>query len=250
MKMSSSDIESSYGFVAVIDALGVSSRDIEQSKDFLRNLNKLLKDMESLTKSFAEFDKNVPVPELYTFGDTIIFTWDVGKDRIMKGLGPIGAWFCRLILSGVHKKMLLRGAISIGEYVTKENTVIGPALADAAQWYNDADWFGIILTPTLEFHLLTCIYSDNKNRIHYFEQWFVNYNIPWKGESKRKMWCIAWPYKLLLNDSIENSLCILSTMLWDFPKPKGTENKYYHSYKFFKWYFKKIRPHIVEDYPE
>lgn len=242
-------IDVSYGIVALIDALGVSSYSITSSIEFLKNRNKVIELLKSLTNKMGQLETEVAEPKIYTFGDNVIFTWAIGQDRVMKALAAVGEWLSLLIIQGLSNNMLFRGAVSVGEYVTEKNTVIGPAVADVAAWYENADWFGICLTPTLEFHLISLINDDNKMK-NYLARWFVQYEVPYKEGRTKKQWCIAWPYRIWANsDNDPAPIPMLAIVLWDYPKPKGTETKYYNSLDFFTWYGEKISHQIEEKYP-
>ncbi|MEW8375851.1 MAG: hypothetical protein AB2722_18240 [Candidatus Thiodiazotropha sp.] len=226
-----------FGFVALLDALGVSSYDIEAAKKFLGDRDWLLKQLEPLNKKFSEFEEEIPSPTIFSFGDTIIFTWNVGDDRIMKGLVPVAEWLNLAVMLGLSRKMLLRGSLAVGKYIAFENTVIGPAVADAAAWYEDADWFGVTLTPTTEYHLISLIETwDKSNGSLDIEKWFVEYDVPRKGATCKRQWVLSWPYQAWASDKPPSPIGTLATILWDLPKPKGTEDKYRNTFEFYKWY--------------
>jgi len=231
------DYRTGFGFVALLDALGVSSYDIEAAKEFLSDRDWLLKQLEPLNKKFSEFEKDIPSPIIFSFGDTIIFTWDIGDDRIMKGLVPVAEWLRVAIMLGLSRKMLLRGSLAVGKYIAFENTVIGPAVADAAAWYEDADWFGVTLTPTTEYHLISLIetWDKSKGRLD-IEKWFIEYDVPKKGGIHKKQWVVSWPYQAWASDKPPSPIGTLATLLWDLPKPRGTEDKYRNTFEFYKWY--------------
>jgi hypothetical protein len=247
-KRSKFDSTSSFGFIALLDALGVSSYSLESSKIFIRNRDILIEQLQTISAKLGELERDLISPEIFTFGDTLLFTWNVGKERIMKGLVPVGEWISTAILLGIRYKMLFRGSISVGEYITEKNTVVGPAVADAAAWYEDADWFGVTLTPSLEFHLISLIESEYGKEKVDFEKWFVEYPIPRKMGNKRQ-WCVSWPYKIWESQKPPSPKSTLSTMLWDFPKPKGTETKYQNSFQFFLWYGKTVYSRMKEKTP-
>ncbi|HLE88365.1 MAG TPA: hypothetical protein VI727_11965 [Candidatus Brocadiaceae bacterium] len=191
MKTKGFDLDngSSFGIVAILDVLGVSSYSLESTKSFLRSRNVLIEQLQPLSEKFSEFEEDLCPPEISTFENTLIFTWVVGKDRVMKGLVPVAEWLSTAVNLGIYHKMLLRGAISVGEYVIEKNTVIGQAVA--AAWYEDADWFGVTLTSSIEFHLISLIESEYGKDTGGFEKWFVEYDVPRKGSMKKKQRCVV-----------------------------------------------------------
>lgn len=194
----------------------------------------------------STLETNLPGPTVRTFGDTILFTWNVGKDRVMKSLWPVADWLQRILYLGLYRGLALRGAVSVGEYLEAEDTVIGPAVADAAAWYEQADWFGAMLTPALKYHLITAIDSPGLSDMQ-CERWFVEYDVPLKGGGKLKQWVVAWPYLVYASKKPPTPRATLATILWSFPKPKGTESKYENSFRFFEWYGHEVFPRVHDD---
>lgn len=41
-----------------------------------------------------------------------------------------------------------RGAVSVGDFYEYSTALIGPAVDEAAEWHDQADWAGVILTPS------------------------------------------------------------------------------------------------------
>jgi hypothetical protein len=86
-------------------------------------------------------------------------------------------------------KLFLRGAISQGEYIfdtsEKNVTVIGPAIDDAHDYYEQADWIGVIQTQDCKEKYLANLKSiaEKEKRpleviIEYYQFLFVLCNIP------------------------------------------------------------------------
>ena len=239
-----------YGIVIILDALGVSNYRIDETIEFIRKRNDLIKSLESFENLKVSKVPDIPRVKIATFGDTIIFTWATGKNNVTKMLPNIGEWMRATIRWGVANEILLRGSISIGEYIADGSTVLGPAIADAAAWYEAAEWFGVILTPKSQLYCISLIErarnNQDPNNVS-FEDCFVNYSVPLKNGSKC-LWAISWPYDFFAQeDDKMSALEVLSTALWYFPMPKGTESKYENSIKFFNWYGKKIYPKIKKD---
>lgn len=65
------EIKPCFGFVAILDALGVSSYDMNAAKVFLENRLWILNNLESLGEKFGEFEDSILSPQIYTFGDTV-----------------------------------------------------------------------------------------------------------------------------------------------------------------------------------
>jgi hypothetical protein len=238
-----------YGIVVMLDALGVSNYRIDETISFIQKRNELIQWLESFENLQVSKVPDLPRVKIATFGDTIIFTWATGKNNVTKMLPNIGEWVRTTIRWGVANEILLRGSISIGEYIADGTTVLGPAIADAAAWYEAAEWFGVILTPKSQLYCISLIErsrnNENPNNVS-FEDYFVNYPVPLKTGPKN-LWAISWPYDFFnLQDDKMSALEVLSTALWYFPMPKGTESKYENSIAFFNWYGTDIYPKLKQ----
>jgi hypothetical protein len=233
-----SDIQ--YGFVAMLDVLGASLYDIQSAQQFIVNRDELLEELNSIESELSDFEDSLPSPRITTFGDTIVFTWAVGPERIMKALYGVGEWLRASVRWGIAHGMLLRGALSVGEFISEESTILGPAVADCASWYEAANWFGVILTPSAGLHMTSLAESSTRidalKSINYMK-WFVEYDVPLKG-GKQIMWASSWPFDTWANhrEGQVTPLEALTVLLWELPIPKGTESKCSNSIEFFKWF--------------
>ena len=142
--------------------------------------------------------------------------------------------------------MLLRGAISIGEFVTKDNTVIGPAVADAAQWYENCNWIGIVATPKYGYafqHFVESFSFKNPQILEVVNRYLVPYDVPLRNGNKNRMWSVAWPSTLFDKKKGRHEVsakCAVSLSFSEFPIPLGTEIKYKNTMEFVDWYGEKI----------
>lgn len=237
-----------YGFVAILDVLGASSYNIEESVKFLEKRDTLLEKLKNVQNELMKPVQGVPQPEVAVFGDTIVFTWAVGKEQSLKLLPGVALWLRSAIKHSLCDKLFLRGAFSIGSYIFKDATVLGPAISDAASWYQETDWFGVILTPACQFHLVAFLeHASQEPQLEKFtfDNLFVPYPVPLKNVTRRNMWAISWPQDFWMKgDSELNAKAIFASLLIDIPIPKGTETKYQNSLAFFEWYGREIFPRL------
>jgi hypothetical protein len=82
------------------------------------------------------------------FGDTLLITYEI-KDRSKEQQYFVGLGFIlRLFLcEALQLGLMFRGSLSLGDYVDKDSVVLGPAISDAAAWYEELDMMGVVLTP-------------------------------------------------------------------------------------------------------
>lgn len=255
-------MEKQFGFIAMLDALGVSNYKIDEASQFIRQKNALISELEKEADDITALFNNViaegklefPKMTIATFGDTLIICWptDSPKDSLIKFPG-IGRWLQGAIALGIKYGILLRGSISIGEYLIEGNTtILGPAIADANAWAEEADWFGVILTPHCQIFLTTLL--DNKamretTKVN-GDYLCVKYPVP-THNGKKDLFVISWPYFFLGRfKNREPGSVTLSQLLSNHNIPKGVESKYENSIEFFTWYEEKKYPALLEDMKE
>lgn len=146
----------------------------------------------------------------------------------------------------------LRGAMSVGEYIEGGNCVLGPAVADAAAWYEQADWIGVVSTPSCYFSILTLTESPlppDTPKDFTFLKWFVEYDVPLRDGSTKRLWAIPWPYDVLackIPQAKHGMVLKAGAILKEMTIPKGTESKYFNSFDFFQWYAENVFPNLEE----
>jgi hypothetical protein len=244
--------EKKFGVVAMLDALGGRVFNIEETQRFLERRQKFLDDPD-LKKTFQQMcryatERKTEPPRLFTFQDSIILHWNVGSTNFKKYpefvLPQIGAWLVNSIVTGLIVGFPTRGAVAIGEYVQDATSLLGPAVSDAAAWYEKADWFGVIATPACghrishlaEFFDLKKRPLDDKN----VSSWFFRYKVPLTGGNFARMWAVSWPRCLCVISSGQQYTprWSLFNTLAQFPVPPGTENKYANTIRFFDTYMR------------
>ncbi len=237
--------------VVMLDALGVRNLSIEESRRFvvlLKDLkDNLIQVIDGAHDDVKEYVKNnsknvkggnaddsisIPKPNVITFGDTILVIWPTRDDTKFAQLSAIGPMLQGLIWFGLRVGLLLRGSISIGEYIYQHEsvTVVGPAISDVAGWYEEAKWIGLIATPRCGIWI--SMLDDS-------EHGFVRYDVPLKSSSM-ELWSLAWPKYFYfdrydVDDGHKNPKSILLSTLKDKYIPKGVEIIYNNTIKYFDW---------------
>lgn len=167
-----------FGIVVVMDALGAKSLTIEGAFEFLQLRDNLVLDLPLLydaiqtemVKHLVDIDEAGDVSkesegrfpfqpvkhEVLTFGDSFILLYPCSVEEIALALKWVAEWCAHVMSCAMEQKVFLRGAFSVGEYLyggSHSNTVLGPAVADAASWCEQADWIGVTVTPSAGYFL-------------------------------------------------------------------------------------------------
>jgi hypothetical protein len=152
-----------------------------------------------------------------------------------------------VLVTGLKTNIAWRGSVAIDHYVIDDSSVLGPAVADAAAWYEAANWLGIVATPRTS-HILKSDPAINGS--------FVDYDVPLSGGTHTSRlpavnWVQSFVSELFLQRrqtaardtnatapfeevvTIENCSCHLADLLSRFRIPRGTEMKYSNTTAFF-----------------
>jgi hypothetical protein len=238
-------METRHGVTALLDALGVSTYRTDECKEFIENRDRLLKFIEQFSNRLSSDEKYGPL-EVYTFGDTLLLTCEIPQPVGVR-LVTVGRLLRHILLKSLDELHILwRGAMSVGEHVksTKSNTLIGPAVADAAAWYEQANWFGVMTTPSCSLWVKRLFeeMSGSVKLTKELSETFVDYDVPLKGGNTLRVPAIGWPFELQTkpthvsaSGNIITPFAELYRMLSRFPIPTRTEGKYFNGLEFFKY---------------
>ncbi len=134
-----------YGAICILDALG--TKGIWKQKNPQEVIANWEYFVNVLDDHFSDARKNGFVFNLYAFSDTLILTCS-GKHPIEKLLYELGVHVLSATLFGLPRSIFLRGCMSIGNFYESNKMILGPAIDEAAQYYEHANWIGVHLTPS------------------------------------------------------------------------------------------------------
>ncbi|EPA06186.1 hypothetical protein [Candidatus Nitrosarchaeum limnium] len=228
--MSTHDGKLKHGAIALIDILGVKGIWARQKTDEVIKIWKsIIEDFEILREDISQIPTNKISIKIHSFSDTLIIEYE-GDDtaNILSFMATHLTYpFCHSLL----EKIYLRGAISVGEFYSSGSMIIGPAIDEAAKWYEHYDWMGISLTPSAGFLIDSYVTNGNGSG------WYRKYDIPHKKGVDNGVWVLDWANELpgvmkVLKDSRAPKIALYES----FSKPpitpdvlskyKNTENFY------------------------
>jgi hypothetical protein len=174
--------ENVYGLVVFLDALGIKG--IWQKKDPSEVLNNWSKIYYLFND---ELQKHFSGVCLSAFSDTIIISVRGHKELIDRPWGFVEL-LCRGLMSpfvmSMNYDFFFRGVIAMDAFSRSSRMLIGPAADEAAQFYEDSDWSGIALSPSLGSVLENSVSSGSKI--------VIKYPVPQKRNSQELNWAINW----------------------------------------------------------
>jgi len=235
-------IDKQYGIVAILDALGASTYGDREIKRFMQSRDIVLS---LLTQKSMSMSRRLSINEVttFTFNDTVLIVLE--SDINQPSADEIEAFLIilrKFLVDSLVNNIPFRGAFAVGEFYKDENTntILGEAVADAATWYNKADWLGIISTPR------TSVYIDYLREKHQksLEHLILNYDVPLSDGRERSLKTVNWPKVFWVAGLTpcqhgESKRETLLKLLSQYTMPGETDKKYYNALQYFDYVMKK-----------
>jgi len=120
-----------------------------------------------------------------SISDTIVLFSKNEAELVIEIHAKICAW---LLEHALLQAIPLRGAISYGDYIQHENIMQGPAVDEAASWYEFADWIGVALTPSAHLKVEAKIRNKEIESITSYK------DIPYKKKVHHLNSCVDWSF--------------------------------------------------------
>jgi hypothetical protein len=184
------------GFIIILDVLGTRGFWLRTDpKIALQNFSQIV-DTLYLWKS--RFEKTLEMRKInlnmsiYHFSDTIMICFVPDSANKLDDIVKSSLLISSVIICGIDLGILLRGTISFGKFYRKREEkysfIIGPAVDEAAEWYDKAQMIGAFCSPSLCFGLDA---YDQKNKLG--AEYFVKYPVELKDKPPFETWVINWP---------------------------------------------------------
>ena len=195
--MSSEDVRLSKGVVAILDRLGTKgiwnranqTKVVESWEAVLGFFSEAVAQHEADGGDWGPIGR--PQPHVAAFSDTIILT--VEGDDPPRFLPLLFTLIAIPFTKALMQEVFFRGVFSIGEFYRTQSLVVGPAVDEAAQWYEQPNWLGISAAPSAAFGIERLLEQGGD-----VSPWFARYDIPTREGAYRDGWALAWP-KLMTN---------------------------------------------------
>ena len=175
------------GAVTFLDVLGwkgIWQQDVSALDTLHGLIRETINRANDISNDYAdinEFRGKQTITNVISISDTIaMFTAGSAKNAI-----EIHTQICAWLLGYALKQRIpLRGAISYGQYMRKDNIMLGYAVDEAASWHESTNWIGVILTPSADIRI-----KNNELKA------ITEYNqIPFKNSVKHLCKCVDWSF--------------------------------------------------------
>lgn len=182
-------MQTDFGLVALLDAL--ATKGILATRPASSVVEEWTKVIDVVTRGAhdAESRQECLACQPVAFSDTIFIPM---VPRTPEDMPFLLSLMCDLLKALVFESLtsgtFFRGAISAGRFHQAGTKLFGPAIDEAASWYEQADWIGMTATPTLA--RLLDMYE--LNQVDLTAQ-FVRHDIPYKSGQGADQWVLNWP---------------------------------------------------------
>ena len=194
------------GIVALIDMLGTKEL---RTKKGVKQMHSNWTEFLSYSQQLAQGKTGIQGYDISAFSDTMFITAEGNTETLLESFGIMAT---RLIPKSINLGIPIRGCVAAGTfYQSGPNLLTGPAVTEAASYYNQPQWIGI-----------SACFSAHK-KISSFESGkacYTKYDIPLKTSVERGGLAVNWPD--LYNrehDNVEEELneilCIIDCNLED-----------------------------------
>lgn len=223
------------GLVTILDALGASNYEGRKITQFLKSRELVLEELrDKAVRILGRIDARRVTT--FTFNDTVVIVHETEKDIVLQDVQAFGELIRKFEVRSLANGILFRGSIAIGKFYAKsrKNIVMGDAVADAAAWYDRADWVGIAATPQATLIIQSLIERSHND----IGRLMVDYPVPIKDEPAITLKAVNWPKAFFVRGMTpcahgENKRAKCLSLLAEHGIPSGTESKYINSIKFF-----------------
>lgn len=239
-------IQNRFGCIALLDALGTRTASLEQTRSYLE----ALADIRELMREFAITEEGSGgriVPEhpggefrIRFFADSILITLPIEREHL--NWVPIARTFsgvAAVLATAFGRGILFRGAIAIGNYIETDDAVLGPAILDAAHWYESADLFSVLATPNALFNIRRLLCDRNDMElwpVGAVEMLGLPYDVPMKNGKSVHTHLVDWTFSARIR-SCDASVDIerwFYGIIADYIVTPDVESKYRNTLQFLK----------------
>lgn len=230
-------MEQKQGLISILDALGAARYNDEDIARFLSSRDRvlaILHDKAHVKEVRGEIVRSDI--STFTFNDTVLIVYRTKLAPTLRDIEHFCLLLRKFLADSMSQGILFRGSLSLGSFYVDDdsNTVMGPAVTDAAAWYDSAEWMGINATPHATIAIESLLEQARGNVGHLL----VDYPVPLKARTALKLKAVNWPkgfyvrgVRPLTEPENERAKCL--SLLAAHGVPKGAEQKHFNTIAFF-----------------
>ncbi len=225
------------GLIAILDALGAATYTDPEIARFLESRDRVLRLLRRKANS-NEVRGNIEedLVSTFTFNDTVLIVYRTEQPATLEDVEHFSRLLRKFMVDSLAQGILFRGSLSLGTFYVDDdpNTVMGPAVTDAAAWYASADWIGINATPHATLAIQSLLESGSESVGHVL----IDYAVPIKGAPALTLKAVNWPKAFVVPSLTpvadrERPRAKCLALLTTHRFPKGTESKHVNAMAFF-----------------
>jgi hypothetical protein len=181
--------------------------------------------------------------DFMSFSDTLVITLmktEEDKEKDPYFFHEVIADFSRLILGTIQiylaNSFFVRGAVSFGNMEKRGNHFIGPAVDDAAEYFELPDMIGVCFTPKATIAMDYAIEWQKKFFNNSINQYVIKYKTPMKNKTELELYQINWIKHFFDDEKRPNEISAeasLSIFLSKRNIPQIATSKFVNTIKFF-----------------
>jgi hypothetical protein len=224
------------GAIVILDLLGGKLEDESSIVDFLDVRSEMTTIFLGKAEKSAEVKGISLEVKVYTFGDSIIFALSNGNDSDSDSVLRSAILSTRQVLAySIERGLPFRGSISYGKFYANDisNTVLGPAVNDAATWHDKTEIIGVVATPSTTLKILSDHELDADKAVGKQRYCYMTV-IPNKLNYTEKLGYVNWPTWIAFDNKGKKPRVVYSlilSMLSSMRQPPQTEVKYNNTIK-------------------
>jgi hypothetical protein len=145
-----------------------------------------------------------------------------------------------IFLNGLANQLLFRGAIAYGDVYEENSIILGPGIDEAVSWYEQSDWAGVHMTPSMENWIK---YVGKYVSIDEAPSFLIEYDVPLKEDKTIRTHVINWPLYFIYSleeEHHDNPYEELENMVRDVLISgcitPGIEAKYENTHSFYRYF--------------
>lgn len=239
--------------ISVIDILGTKGVWKSDPTRFLSNVTYLFDKYNELVNSLrSSILEPLPMYNLgndilinfKTFSDTVFIIFGI-RSKLIEESNPemhekkissscgiillfIGLLLIGFLNASFQMKLYFRASLGLGTIYKNKDIIIGPAIDEAAEDYEQSNWVGVSLTPSASI-MLNKLLNKNNLLSQILGDLYIQYDLPKKKGIEKNCFVLNWP-KFFLKEVKPDSVEIIKNNL-KFDSDQYMDYNIYIKYK-------------------